>query len=311
MGFRSVKGVTLMLILILGFTGIWFDPHEIQTGYAITSLNYTPLGDAFAQSTDVNSDNASNQYMGPIPEDNSTILFPGDNGTGPIPEGDLTPPAENLTASLLQENDTNSTSGNQSGNYPNGTANEDEKTAMQNAGQIIQQLQQNMDQLQKPLQSILSDLQTGQYYGPTMGGDSVINSYEISFTGSAVSKNSVNASNISGQIFLQNMITSDSVIKLKVIGGHIEIGSTSYDLAFGKARVTYSSEGAKDSMTVIAIVTDNIGNPSTMRILVQTSSPLEGNYGLAPISVTIQSPESQVNGIWSLSGAGQLTLVQS
>jgi len=316
MGCRSLKSLTLMSILILGLTGISFSPHEKQTGSTIASLNYTPLGVAFAQSTYMNSNNTYDQYMGPIPEDNSTYLFPGDNGTGPIPEGDLTLPAgnlpaDNLTASLTGDNTTNSTGGNQSGTYPSGTANEDEKTAIQNSEQIIQQLQQNLDQLQKPLQSILSDLQTGKYYGPTTGGDSVTNSYEISFTGSAVSKDSVNASKMSGQIFLQNMITGDSVIKLKVMGGHINVGSISYDLAFGKARVTYSSEGAKDSMNIIAHGTDNAGNLGTMKILVQSSSSLEGNYGLTPISITIQSPESQVNGIWSLSGTGQLTLVKS
>lgn len=306
-GVGSLKSLTMILILILGLTGIV--PEE-QTGSRI-SLNHTTLGAAFAQSSDVNSNNTSNQYVGPIPEDNSTALFPGDNGTGPIPEGDLTPPADNLTASLLQDNNTNSTGGNQSGTYPSVIANEDEKTAIQNSVQIIQQLQQNIDLLQKPLQSILSDLQTGQYYGPIEGGDSVTNSYEISFTGSAVSKDSVNASSVSGQIFLQNMITGDSVIKFKAVGGHIDIGSISYDLAFGKARVTYSSEGVKDSMTIIAIATDSTGNPGTIRILAQISSPLEGNYGLTPIPVTIQSPESQVNGIWSLSGTGKLTLVQS
>lgn len=306
-----VKSVIVLSVLIFGITGIEY---------------------SFAQST--SGDNSGDNL--PIPEGNVTDTNPIDSGTGPIPEDNSTyanlgtdlsgslggnstipNPEQDLSGSLNENNTGSYSGGPPSPAQPspsmttNGTTNEDAKTAMQNSEKIIQQLQQNVNQLQKPLQSILSDLQSGQYYGPTMNGDSITKSYDISFTGSAVSKDSPNPSNVSGEIFLQNMITGDSVIKFKVTGGHIEVGSTSYDLAFGKARVTYSSEGVKESMTILAHGTDSTGKEDTVRLLLQSSSPLEGDYGSTPVTVTVQSPQSQINGNWSLSGNGQLSLVPS
>lgn len=340
MGFRSVKGAALMFVLVLSLAcnSLIFLEKQNES----TTMKLAPFKIAFALSPSSNSNDEFGD-LGPIPEDNFTMLFPGDNGTGPIPEDNFTIslPEENFTAGLednstesvpednftsslpsdnftssLENNSTasglenNSTGANSAGTYANGTSSENEQAAIQNSEQIISQLQQNVNQLPKNLQSIISDLQAGQYYGPGMGRDSVTKSYEISFTGSAVSKDSSSTSNMAGKIFLQNMITGDSVIKLKVTGGHIDIGGDSYDLAFGKARVTYSSEGVKNSMTVIAHGTENTGIPYSLRILIQTSSSLEGDYGTTPISLTVQSPQSKINGIWSLSGTGQLSLVQ-
>ncbi len=331
---RLVQSTIVISLLIFSVTGTLIsNSSDKQTNSILEALNgFHVNGIAFAQYPDTGNNSTD---LGPIPEDNSTQSFPGDNGTGPIPEGNYTgtssadigaglasqdnstsaSPEDNLTGTPTQALGVppteNQTQAAPAPSYPSGTTNEDEKTAMQNSEQIIQQLQQKVDQLQKPLQSILSDLQSGQYFGSTTNEDSVTKSYDVSFTGSAVSKDSSNPSNVSGEIFLQNMITGDSIIKFKVTGGHITVGNTSYDLAFGKARVTYSSEGVKDSMTILAHGTDSNGNAGTVRLLLQASSSLEGDYGTTPVTVSVQSPESQINGNWSLSGTGQLSLVLS
>src|SRR5438309_9117074 len=112
MGYGTPKSLALMSILILGLTGIC--ANEDEAGFTSTGLSHIPLGVAFAQSANMNSNSASNQDLGPIQEDNFTQLFPGDNGTGPIPEGDLVLPEDNFTESLMQDNMTNSTGENQS-----------------------------------------------------------------------------------------------------------------------------------------------------------------------------------------------------
>jgi hypothetical protein len=273
-------------------------------------------------------------YEGPIPENNSTIdNNPLDFGNGPISEDNMTSPNQN--SGMSSDNSTQNNPEN-IGNLPdqsalqnenatiqqnngtvmpnptittNGTGNEDLKTAMQNSEQIIQQLEQESSQLPKSFQSLLSDLQSGQYYGPTLGGDSSTSHYSVTLTGSAVSKSNSSATNFSGKIFVENIKTGNDAIKYKVTGGHVSIGNTSYDIAFGKARVISNSQASLDSMTLIAHATDNNGSPYTIHMLIQTASSLEGNYGSSPIQIIIQTPYSMMNNDISLSGSGQLSLI--
>ncbi|MGI0082537.1 MAG: hypothetical protein ACREAG_04485, partial [Nitrosopumilaceae archaeon] len=79
---------------------------------------------------------------------------------------------------------------------------------------------------------------------------------------------------------------------------------------FGKARVTSSgSTGEKDSMVLIAQVMDDEGNGTTLKILLDSAVPLEGEFGVEPAQVDIKMPQSKIAGQWFLSASGQLSVI--
>lgn len=293
---RRFTGIVLRYLLVNGIAIILI----LNSSACISSIHKV-----FAQ-------NDNSTYEGPIPEDNNTIdNNPEDLGSGPIPEDNTTSSDLN---SGIGESPTISNPENLSDSPEqiyNGTGSEDMKIALQNSEQITQELEQESSQLTNSLQAMLSDLQAGQYYGPIMGGDPSTTDYSITFTGSAVSNSNTNTTNMSGEIFVENIKTGTDAIKYKVTGGEILIGSTPYEIAFGKARANYSTGSSLDSITLISHAIDNNGTPVTIRLLIHTASSLEGTYGSSPIQIILQTPYSAINNALSLSGSGQLSIITS
>lgn len=185
---------------------------------------------------------------------------------------------------------------------------EQETEAEQRALEMINELKQKIEQLEDRLQSLLSKLETGEYFGPTLGGDPVTKSYNLSFDGSATSIGDSTVSDITGEIFFESLVSREHVSKFRITGGDVVVGDTIYDLVFGKARATSSGpSGEQDSMIIIAHMLDDEGNGSTLKILLESVN-LEAELGSELAEVTIMTPQSKIAGKWFLSGSGQLSL---
>jgi len=182
-------------------------------------------------------------------------------------------------------------------------------STIENADDIISQLMQKIEELEDRLQTLLLKLESGNYYGNTSNVDSIIRSFGISFDGSLTSKTDSTQSDISGDVFLESLVTRDNSDKFRVIGGKISIGDTTHDIIFGKARTSSSGpSGEKDSMVLIAQLIDDEGNDHTIKLILDFEKSLEGNFGLDPLNFEIK-PQSAVSNDWSISATGQLTIL--
>ncbi len=180
---------------------------------------------------------------------------------------------------------------------------------IQNADNIILQLMQQIEELENRLQTLLLKLESGNYYGNTSNVDSVIRSFGITFDGSSISKTDSTQSVVTGEIFLESLVTNDDATKFRVIGGDISIDDTTHDVIFGKARSSFSGQsGEKDSMVLIAQLFDKEGNDHTIKLILDFEKPLVGNFGLEPMNFEIK-PQSAVSNEWSISATGQLTVL--
>ena len=189
---------------------------------------------------------------------------------------------------------------------------EKESQALQRAEDLIQKLEQRITDLEQRLQTLLKKVETGKYFGNVPTIDPVTNSYSISIDGMASSlfDESVTTA-VSGEIFIENLVTTSKVSKFKVTGGEIFVGDNIYDVVFGKARISSTGpSGEKDSMVLILQAIDSVGNGNTIRLSLDFDSALEGDFGTEPIELEIIK-NSKISGQWSLSASGQLSLLQA
>ncbi len=181
--------------------------------------------------------------------------------------------------------------------------------SISDAEETISKLLKKIEQLEKRIQKLLLKLESGEYFGNISGGDPVTKSFGMSFDGTATSKaDESTTENVSGEIFIETLVTRDNASKFRVTGGEITLDNTEYELIFGKARISSTgTSGEKDSMVLLAHVVDETGNDTTVKLLIDFEIPLEGDYGLEPIDFQIKSPQSTFSGEWTLSGSGQIT----
>ena len=190
---------------------------------------------------------------------------------------------------------------------------EQEEESIQTALDLIQELQQKIDHLEDRIQTLLEKYESGKYFGTVPEVDSEIKSYVISFDGSATSIDGESIVDAEGQIFIENLLTiDDDISKFRVTGGEISIDNTFYDLVFGKARVSSSgSFGEIDTVVLLGQVidfADEDDDSSTLKLVMDSETTLEGDFGLESISIEIL-PQSKIAGHWYLSGSGDLSLL--
>jgi len=194
------------------------------------------------------------------------------------------------------------------------TMHEHEEEAIQTALDLIYELQQKIEQLEDRIQTLLEKYESGEYFGTVPEVDSEIKSYTIFFDGHATSIDDESIVDAEGEIFLENLLTiNDNISKFRVTGGEISIDNTFYDIVFGKARVSSSgSSGEKDIVVLLGQVidfADEDDDSSTLKLVINSETSLEGDFGLVPISIEIL-PQSKIAGQWYLSGSGQLSLLE-
>lgn len=181
--------------------------------------------------------------------------------------------------------------------------------AKSKAIEIIAELKQKLVQLEQRFQTILVKLETGTYFGNTLGGDNVTTNYQVTLDGKAAAISDASTEvDYSGELFLESIVTRDNQSKFKVTGGHIEIDGQTYEVLFGKTRTSLGFSGEKDTMVVICQVLDNNGQPITMKLLLEAGSEFEGNFGEEPETVNVKMPSSKIASKWFLDGSGQISL---
>jgi len=186
---------------------------------------------------------------------------------------------------------------------------EKESMALDRANKLIEKLEQRIAQLENRLQTMLNKVESGEYYGTLTQLDTVTQSHSISFDGTATSiyDESV-TTGLSGEIFIENLMTGTSTSKFKVTGGEIIVGDNIYDAAFGKVRVSsLGVEGEKDSLVVIIQTFDSDDNDNTIKLTLLFDSAIKADLGTEPISFEIK-PNSKISEQWFLSGSGTISL---
>ena len=187
-----------------------------------------------------------------------------------------------------------------------------ELKAKERADEKIIKLQQKIDELGQRLQALIAKFETGEYYGTIPELEPLPTSYSILFAGSATSLGDDSVvTDVEGEIFLETQVTKTHVSKFRIIGGEILVGDTFYDFVFGKARALSSgNSGEEDSMIILGQVMDDQGNVNTIKIFLNSETPLTGDFSLDPAEFEIKMPQSKIAKHWSLSASGQLSLLQ-
>jgi len=184
-----------------------------------------------------------------------------------------------------------------------------ESKALERAEGLIEKLQQQIDNLEKRLQSLLEKYESGEYYGNISTADAVTNSYIISLDGNALSiYDETVTTEMSGQLFMENQVTTSNTSKFKILSGEFLIGGEIFDVAFGKARLSSSGPSGEENSLVIVLQTiDSEENENTIKITLGFDSPLEGEFGSPAEEIEILD-NSKVSGQWFLDGSGKLSL---
>ena len=180
-----------------------------------------------------------------------------------------------------------------------------EPRALERALRLIEQLEQKISNLEERLQSILDKYESGEYYGNISTADTVTNSYVISFEGMATSiYDDTIKTEMSGELFMENQVTTSSTSKFKILSGEVIIGNNLYDVAFGKART--STSGQEDSMVIVLQTIDSEDNANTIKMTLGFNAPLDGEFGSPSEEFEILD-NSTVSGQWDLDGIGQIS----
>ncbi len=184
-----------------------------------------------------------------------------------------------------------------------------ELNALERAEKLIEKLELQIGNLEKRLQNLLEKYESGEYYGNISAADDVTNSYVISFEGMATSVYDTSVeTEMSGELFMENQVTTSNTSKFKIVTGEIKIGGAFYDVAFGKARLSSSGpEGENDSLVIVLQTIDSEDNDNTIKITLGFDSPLEGEFGSPSEEFEILD-NSKVSGQWILDGSGKLSI---
>ena len=184
-----------------------------------------------------------------------------------------------------------------------------ESKALERAERLIAKLEQQIANLEQRLQDLLEKYESGEYFGNTSNADTEINSYSISFEGmaSSVFDDSV-TTDLSGELFLENQVTTNENTKFKILSGEVIVGENVYDVVFGKARLSSSGQsGEENSLVVVMETVDVEDNENTIKMTLGFDSPLTESFGEPSESFEILD-KSRISGQWNLEGSGELSL---
>jgi len=172
---------------------------------------------------------------------------------------------------------------------------------------IFTKLQQEDVIIDKRLQSLLEKLDSGEYFGKISKKDQEPKSYSISIDGSASSIPDSTITDFTGKIYIETIVSSDKSSKFIVNGGQLIIRGDSYDIIFGKAKLTYSDKD--NSMIILAEILNPEGDVHTLRLSFDLELSLQDNL-LEPINFVI-SQKSKIAKSWNLDASGQLSLLEN
>ena len=187
----------------------------------------------------------------------------------------------------------------------------DREDARQDAQDRISELEQKISQLEQRIQSLLQKLETGEYFGRAGNAEATAKSFDISFDGSATSMDDATTTDLSGEIFVESLSTSNNVSTFRVTGGELFVGDELYDVVFGKMRIVLPNDlNANDTILLISEVIDEQGNITTLRLSLTSDVSLDGDF-VEPVNLKMLSPQSKIAGQWLLDASTQMTSLDS
>jgi hypothetical protein len=183
--------------------------------------------------------------------------------------------------------------------------------ARQDAQDRVSKLEQKIDQLEQRIQSLLQRLETGEYFGRMGGPESITKSFNISFDGSATLMGGATATDLSGEIFVESLSTSNNVSTFRVTGGELFVGDELYDVVFGKMRIiSHGDPNTNDTILLISEVIDEQDHITTLRISLTSEVSLDGDL-VEPVNLKMLSPQSKIAGQWFLDASAKMTPLDS
>ena len=185
---------------------------------------------------------------------------------------------------------------------------------LQKSKEIKEQLLQKIDQLKPNQKALLKKVESGEYLGPTLGGDSYTGTYTLVFAMDKVTATAIGNSDeidtVVGHIDMKNVVTRSNNLKLEVIGCDLYV-DVEYYCAFGKARQTSSGPGGdKYSMVIIAFLQDidSLEKLGTIKIFLNTKTPLNKLGDGDSVDVVIRAPQSRIGHQWFIGGDAKITV---
>jgi len=183
--------------------------------------------------------------------------------------------------------------------------------ARQDAQDRVSELEQKISQLEQRIQSLLQRLETGEYFGRMGDPEPITESFSLSFDGSATSIGDATAADLSGEIFVESLSTSNRVSTFRVTGGELFVGDELYDVVFGKMRIIMSgNQNTNDTILLISEVIDEQGDITTLRLSFTSDVSLGGDF-TEPVNLKMLSPQSKIAGQWFLDASAQMTPLNS
>lgn len=183
--------------------------------------------------------------------------------------------------------------------------------AKQDAQDRVSELEQKIDQLEQRIQSLLQRLETGEYFGRMTNIEPTAESFNISFDGSATSMGGATTTDLSGEIFVESLSTSNNVSTFRVTGGELFVGDELYDVVFGKMRIiSHGDPNTNDTILLISEVIDEQDHITTLRLSLTSEVSLDGDL-VEPVNLKMLSPQSKIAGQWFLDAPAQMTPLDS
>jgi len=179
------------------------------------------------------------------------------------------------------------------------------------ANKILEKIAKETQKNDKRVQKLIEKFQSGKYFGDNKNTDKETKSFSITFDGTATEiGDQSNTQILTGELFLENLLTGSNSKKFRVTGGEVFVGDSEvFDVIFGKARLSSSGHGGeKDSMIIIAQVSDGV-DVRTLKLSVDLSEELDSETESSEIEILF--PRSKIASLWFLSAIGDMGLTES
>ena len=183
------------------------------------------------------------------------------------------------------------------------------------ANKILEKIAKETDKTDDRVQKLIDKFQSGKYFGENKNTDKEIKSFTLSFEGTAVEIGDKSTTeSLSGEIYLENLLTGSHSKKFRVTGGSISIAEGTdnaevFDVIFGKARLSSSGQGGeKDSMILIAQTSNGV-DIRTLKLSINLSEEFDSET--ESVDIEILSPRSKIASEWFLGGLGSMGLTES
>ncbi len=169
---------------------------------------------------------------------------------------------------------------------------------------LMSSVEDKAEQTNKRFHAIMLKAKAHGYLSSESSTSSTAKSYSIAFDGMAKSKTKADAA-MEGTLYLESMKKTANAAKYKVTAGKLTIAGENYDVLFGKARATSTTDvKTSTNMILIAEVMKPDGEITTMKIHLQNNTSLDNET-----STWSMNPHSKIAGQWSLDATGSMSLV--